>query len=57
MKKVVQTFEQIVPESQLLDSEMEALRGGAEGSKIQCGGGLIARCDIGVYEVTEPDQP
>lgn len=57
MKKSIQTFEQILSDSQLLDSEMEALRGGAEGSKIQCVGGLVARCEMGVYEVTEPDQP
>ena len=30
-------FEEIISASTLLDEEMEALRGGAEGAKIQCG--------------------
>lgn len=47
MKKDVQKFEEIISESKLLDEEMEALRGGVEIAKIQCGGGLIAHCTIG----------
>jgi len=51
-------FEEIISASTLLDEEMEALRGGAEGAKVQCGGGVIARCDIGTDDgkVQEPDQ-
>ena len=47
MKNEVQNFEEILPESVLLDSEMEALRGGEEHVNIACGVGFIARCDIG----------
>lgn len=59
MKKDVQNFEEIISESRLLDEEMEALRGGAESAKIQCGGGVIAHCSIGTDDesVAENDQP
>lgn len=56
MKKDVQNFEEIISESKLLDEEMEALRGGAEDSKIQCGGGVIAHCSIGTDEQITPEE-
>lgn len=53
MKQDTQNFEEIISGSKLLDSEMEALRGGAEVPKTKCGEGVIARCDIGTEEFTE----
>ena len=51
-------FEEIISASTLLDEEMEALRGGAEGVKVQCGGGVIARCDMGTDDqpTQQPEQ-
>lgn len=48
-------FEEVISESRLLDEEMEALRGGKDIVKIQCGGGVIARCDIGTDDITKND--
>lgn len=59
MKPKNQNFEEIISESQLLDSEMEALRGGANGPIVQCGGGVIYHCNIGTEEpppVTGPEK-
>lgn len=51
MKKNLENFEVILPESTLLDSEMEALRGGANDEVVKCGKGIITTCDIGNTEV------
>lgn len=40
-------FEEIIPTSNLLDEEMEALRGGQNANAIECGGGKIIDCNIG----------
>lgn len=52
MKQDIQNFEEIISESKLLDSEMEALRGGIVPPRTQCVGGVIAHCEIG----TEDDE-
>lgn len=57
MKNEVQIFEEILPESALLDSEMAALRGGADSFKISCKEGFIARCDRGQDEIIREPEP
>ena len=43
----IQNFEEIIPTSNLLEEEMEALRGGTNTSSVECGGGKIISCNIG----------
>lgn len=50
MKTEFQRFEEIISDSKLLDSEMEALRGGADGINSVCDSGLTVHCSIGSDE-------
>ena len=50
MKKDEKNFEVILSESNLLDSEMEALRGGAGDNQTKCGEGVFIHCKIGIEE-------
>lgn len=50
MKTEFQRFEEIISDSKLLDSEMEALRGGADGINSVCDRGVTVHCSIGSDE-------
>lgn len=47
----IRNFEEIISASTLLDEEMDALRGGIEVPKTQCGGGIIAYCNVGTGDI------
>lgn len=53
MKKEVKIYEEILSESTLLDSELDALRGGIGRGTIKCTEGVITECTSGVYELTD----
>lgn len=51
MKKEVKIYEEILSESTLLDTELDALRGGKDPGKVKCVEGF--GCNVGVFELTE----
>lgn len=46
----IDDFKRIIPESDILDGEMDALRGGNQLMSVKCDIGELAKCGIGVSD-------